>query len=313
MSDRPETVALIGAPTDIGAAHRGASMGPEALRVAGIDLAFRELGIACADLGNLTGPPNPNAAPVGGYRHVQETALWCGAIKTAVHDALVAGRLPILMGGDHSLAIGSIGGVAQYCADQEKPLCVVWLDAHADFNTPETSPSGNLHGMPVAVLTGKGPAVLTGLGHSQPIVESSQFIQIGIRSVDHVEKRAVVDSDLVVYDMREIDERGMRTVVEEALATVSGQGAHLHLSFDVDFLDPTIAPGVGTTVTGGPSYRESQLLMEMLHDSKLVRSMDIMELNPAFDTGNQTANLVVELVASLFGEQILSRRRPSLP
>ncbi|MGF1607848.1 MAG: arginase [Kiloniellales bacterium] len=305
------TIALIGAPTDIGAAHRGASMGPEALRVADIAGRLNQMGLAVVDCGNVLGPTNPDAEPENGYRHLAETAAWCGGVKDAVYDALAAGQLPILMGGDHCLAIGSIAGVAQHCAEQDKRLSIVWLDAHADFNTPETSPSGNIHGMPVAVLCGKGPPELTGLAGGKAIIEPAQVIQVGIRSVDRVEKLAVVESGLTVYDMRTIDERGMRAVMEETLDRVARAGGHLHLSFDVDFLDPAIAPGVGTTVAGGPTYREAQLCMEMLHDSGLLRSMDIMELNPALDLRNQTAELVVELVASLFGEQILSRHKSS--
>jgi arginase len=306
-----KTVAFIGAPADIGAAHRGSSMGPEALRVAGLSDMLQRLGLRVADLGNLTGPANPNTSRQNGYRHLAETVAWCTSLHKAVCEALSADMLPIVMGGDHALAVGSISAIARHCAEQNTPLSVLWLDAHADFNTPETSPSGNIHGMPVAILCGKGPPELTGLGHAAPVVDTAHFIQLGIRSVDHVEKLAVVDSGLTVYDMRTIDERGMRSVMEEVLDTVARRGGHLHVSFDVDFLDPTIAPGVGTTVTGGPTYREAQLCMEMIHDSGLMRSLDIMELNPAIDVRNQTANLVVELVASLFGEQILSRHKSS--
>ena len=305
------TVTLIGAPTDIGAAHRGSSMGPEALRVAEIDHVLQRLGLTVMDAGNVVGPLNPDAPARDGYRHLAEVTAWCRNLAAAVTEALQAGTLPIVMGGDHCLAIGSIAAVARFCAETETPLSVLWFDAHADFNTPATSPSGNIHGMPVAILCGDGPPALTGLGANTPIVDAAQLIQIGIRSVDHIEKRAVGNSGLTVYDMRTIDERRMRRVMEAALATVAARGGHLHVSFDVDFLDPTIAPGVGTTVPGGPSYRESQLAMEMIHDSGLLSSLDIMELNPAFDLRNQTAELVVDLVASLFGEQILSRHKTS--
>ena len=307
MTVEIKKVAMLGAPTDIGAAHRGASMGPEALRVAQLGRTLEQLGFRVDDLGDIAGPANPNAPAESGYRHLPETTAWCAALNDAVYGILGDGAFPIVMGGDHCLAIGSIAGVAKHCAERSLPLTVLWLDAHADFNTPETSPSGNIHGMPVAVLCGKGPPELTGLAGFTPILDSGQVVQIGIRSVDHVEKRAVVDSDLTVYDMRVIDERGMRAVVSEALESAAKRGGHLHLSFDVDFLDPSIAPGVGTTVKGGPSYREAQLCMEMIHDSGLCRSLDIMELNPAIDLRNQTAEVAVELVASLFGEQILSR------
>jgi len=305
------TVTLIGAPTDIGAAHRGSSMAPDALRVAEIDLALRRLGHKVIDAGNLSGPPNPGAPAQDGYRHLAEATAWCKALETAIFEALQNDTVPIALGGDHCLAIGSIAAVSRFCAEQKRPLTILWFDAHADFNTPATSPSGNLHGMPVAVLCGEGPPQLIGLGMGPPIVDAGQIIQIGIRSVDHVEKLAVSKSGLTVYDMRTIDERGMLAVMNEALATVAARGGHLHVSFDVDFLDPTIAPGVGTTVFGGPTYRESQLAMEMIFDTGLLASLDIMELNPALDLRNQSAELLVELVASLFGEQILSRRKSS--
>jgi arginase len=282
-------------------------MGPEALRVAGLDKSLRRLGCAVVDRGNLSGPINPEAARSGGYRHLTEVATWCRTARDAVYSSLQQGELPILMGGDHSLAIGSVAGVARHCADTATPLAMFWLDAHADFNVASSSPSGNIHGMPVGVICGHGPPELTGLGHAVPMLSPERVVQIGIRSVDQVEKRLVVESGLVVYDMRRIDEMTMKTAMERALGYVSERAAHLHVSFDVDFLDPGIAPGVPTTVPGGPTYREAQLCMEMIHDSGLMRSLDIMELNPAFDEGNRTAELAVELVESLFGEEILAR------
>ena len=313
MSDRQNpTVALIGAPTDIGAGHRGGSMGPEALRVAGLAPALKRLGFDVVDRGDVSGPRNPDSAPVAGYRHLPEVTQWCTAVRDALYESLQEGLFPILLGGDHCLAIGSIAGIAKYCAAKEMPLTVLWLDAHADFNTPETSPSGNIHGMPVAVAAGYGPEALTDLGHAKPMIDPTQIIQVGIRSVDHIEKRMVVESGLEVHDMRRIDETGMRRTMDEILDRVAHESGHLHVSFDVDFLDPTIAPGVGTTVPGGPTYREAQLCMEMIYDSGLMSSLDIMELNPAYDDHNKTAKLVVELVESLFGEQILSRHHSTL-
>jgi arginase len=300
-------VALIGAPTDVGAGRRGASMGPEALRVAGIDKSLRRLGRDVIDRGNLSGPINPESARSDGYRHLTEVTAWCTAVRDAVYASLSAGEFPIVMGGDHSLAIGSVAAVARHCAERGKALAMLWLDAHADFNDAASSPSGNLHGMPVAVICGRGPRELTSLAERVPMLAADRIVQIGIRSVDEIEKRAVVESGLVVYDMRRIDELRMRTVMEQALAYVAREQAHLHVSFDVDFLDPAIAPGVPSTVPGGPTYREAQLCMEMIHDSGLLRSLDVMELNPALDEGNRTAELAVELVESLFGEEILSR------
>ncbi len=298
---------LIGAPTDIGADNRGGSMGPEALRVAGLQEALERLGYIVADRGNLIGPANPNRSPVDGYRHLEETALWCEQARDAMRSALDAGRLPILLGGDHSLAIGSIAGVAAHCASAGKPLSVLWLDAHADFNTAETSPTGHIHGMPLAIATGRGPERLTRLGPAVPMLDPLRVVQIGVRSVDAMEKTMVVDSGMEVLDMRRIDEIRMRESMEIALGKLAALGGHLHVSFDVDFLDPSIAPGVDTAVLGGPTYREAQLCMEMIHDSGLMASLDLMELNPACDIKNKTAKLLVELTESLFGEQILAR------
>jgi arginase len=283
-------------------------MGPEALRVAGIEAALRRLGHAVIDRGNVSGPVNPSQPAVGGYRHLEETAYWCRAVRDAFHHALAADELPVLLGGDHSLAIGSIMAVARHCRAQSRPLTVLWLDAHADFNTPKTTPSGNIHGMPVAVLTGLGPKALTSLDDAVPSVPSDEIVQLGIRSVDPVEKSMVLASDMTVYDMRRVDEMGMQKVMNEIMAKTESKGGHLHVSFDVDFLDPGIAPGVGTTVSGGPTYREAQLCMEIIHDSGLMASLDIVELNPAYDDKNRTAELVVELTESLFGKQILYRR-----
>ena len=305
----PLTVGLIGAPTDIGAPFRGASLGPEALRIAGIEQCLSDLEVAIVDHGALAGPANPEAPSRGGYRHLAEVAAWSALVRDEVHEALRSGELPIVMGGDHCLAIGSIAGIATHCAELQQPLSVVWLDAHADFNTPQTSPSGNIHGMPVAILCGHGPAELLRLVPQTPIVDPAHLFVVGTRSVDAHEKIAISSSGVRIFDMRTIDERGIRSVLDEILTQVAETGGHLHVSFDVDFLDPMIAPGVATMVPGGPSYREAQLCMEMIHDSGLMRSLDIMELTPSRDTRNQTAELVVELVASLFGEQILSRHR----
>ncbi|MDJ0949236.1 MAG: arginase [Alphaproteobacteria bacterium] len=306
-SSAPRHVTLIGAPTDIGAGDRGASMGPEALRVARLERALRRLGVEVEDIGDLKGPANPEAPPVEGYRHLDETIAWCTAVRDAVHAALSAGSCPILMGGDHCLAIGSLAALSRAMAEQDRPFAVLWFDAHSDFNTPESSPSGNIHGMPVAVICGYGHERLLGIADATPMVDPRRIVQVGIRSVDAIEKRMVVESGLVVYDMRQIDEARMRTIMLRALEHVGRDGGHLHVSLDVDFLDPTIAPGVGTTVPGGPNYREAQLCMEMVYDSGLMGSLDIMELNPALDHGNRTAELVVELVESLFGEQTLAR------
>ncbi len=304
-NNRP--IDLIGAPTDIGADNRGASMGPEAMRVAGLAEALNRLGYNITDQGNLAGPTNPDQGPVNGYRHLAETVAWCEQVRDAVRGSLESERLPILIGGDHSLAIGSIAGVAAHCADAGKPLSILWLDAHADFNTAETSPTGNIHGMPLAIAAGHGPERLTKLGPMVPMIDPSRVVQIGVRSVDAIEKKMVVASGMEVLDMRWIDENRMRETMNRALDKLAALGGHVHLSFDTDFLDPSIAPGVDTPVPGGPTYREAQLCMEMIYDSGLMASLDLMELNPACDVQNKTAELLVELVESLFGEQILAR------
>lgn len=305
------TVDLIGAPTDVGAGMRGASMGPEAMRVAGLTGQLEAIGLTVRDVGNLAGPPNPWLPPTDGYRHLPEVTAWTTAVHDAVYDSLTAGHLPILLGGDHCLAIGSISAIARFCRDQGKKLVVLWLDAHADFNTPGTTPSGNIHGMPVAVLRGMGPDVLTSIGGRTPAIDPNTVRQIGIRSVDAEEKKLVHAEGMAVYDMRHIDEEGMREAVRAALADVDDD-THLHVSFDVDFLDPEIAPGVGTTVMGGPTYREAQLCMELIADTGRVSSLDVMELNPACDIANRTAKVAVELIGSLFGMSTLLRL-PGVP
>lgn len=302
----PRAVSLIGAPTDIGAGHRGALMGPDALRIAGLPDALAERGVDVIDRGNLAGPGNPWQPPQAGYRHLSQVVEWNRLVMEAMHAELAGGRMPILLGGDHCLGVGSITAVARHCRGAGKKLRVLWLDAHADFNTSQVTPSGNVHGMPVACLCGLGPRELTHLGGSAPAMQPSEIRQIGIRSVDLEEKRLVKQYNLDIYDMRYIDEVGMKRAMEEALADVDGD-THLHVSFDVDFLDPAIAPGVGTTVPGGPNYREAQLVMEMIADTGRMGSLDIVELNPMLDNRNETARVAVDLVESLFGKSTLMR------
>jgi arginase len=303
------TVSLIGVPTDVGASARGSSMGPEALRVAGIREAIIRRGMTVIDRGNLGGPANPCLPAVHGYRHLHEVAEWNRSVHDAVHAELAAQRLPIVLGGDHCLGIGSISAVARHCREAGRKLRVLWLDAHTDFNTAELTPTGNLHGMPLACLCGFGPPELVTIGGVTPALDPQWLRLIGIRSVDAGEARFVQQQALEVFDMRCIDEIGMREAMELALAGMDGE-THLHVSFDVDFLDPQIAPGVVTTVQGGPSYREAQLCMEMIADTGRLASLDVTELNPALDVRNQTAVLAVELIESLFGKTTLMRRSP---
>jgi len=282
-------------------------MGPEALRVAGVQAALEARGLAVTERGNLSGPRNPWLPPTDGYRHLAEVIAWNRTVHDAVLAELHAGSLPVLLGGDHCLGIGSISAVARHCRESGRKLRVLWLDAHADFNTSVLTPSGNLHGMPVACLCGTGPRELVELAGQVPAINPKWVRQIGIRSVDEGEKRLVHQADLEVFDMRYIDEMGMRQAMELALATLD-TNTHLHVSFDVDFLDPDIAPGVGTTVRGGPTYREAQLCMEMIADTGRLASLDVMELNPAFDVRNRTAELAVDLIESLFGKSTLMRK-----
>ena len=299
-------VSIIGVPTDVGAGTPGARMGPEALRVAGIVAAIAHFGVEVRDCGNLGGPSNPDLPAVNGFRHMHEVVAWNRSVHAAVYAELQDGRLPIMLGGDHCLAIGSISAVARHCRASGRRLRVLWFDAHADFNTAIMTPSGNIHGMPGAFLCGYGPSPLTEIGGHVPALLPQDIRQIGIRSVDDGEKRFLAEIGIEVFDMRYVDEVGMRETMEQALAGV-GSETHLHVSLDVDFLDPEIAPGVGTTVRGGPTYREAQLCMEMIADTGRLRSLDIVELNPALDLRNMTAELAVDLVESLFGKSTLMR------
>lgn len=282
-------------------------MGPEALRVANLAAMLQSHGLTVCDDGNLAGPPNPWQPAMEGYRHLPEVVEWNQRLHEAVYETLEAGEMPIVLGGDHCLAIGSISAVARHCRQHGKRLRVLWLDAHADFNTSALTPSGNIHGMPVAVLCGHGPDTLVSIGGHVPAIDSDVVRQIGIRSVDPGEKRFVHQAGLEVFDMRYIDEKGMRHTMEQALMGLD-DNTHLHVSFDVDFLDPEIAPGVGTTVPGGPTYREAQLCMEMIADTGRLASLDVVELNPALDVRNRTAAVAVDLIESLFGKSTLMRQ-----
>ena len=301
----PLQVHLIGVPTDAGASVRGCSMGPEALRVAGIEQALRGLGLQVSDGGNLTGPITPrDAVREGAHRNLDEVVAWNRSLFDAVGQTLARGDVPLTMGGDHCLAIGSISAVSAHCRKQGRALRVLWLDAHSDVNTDATSPSGNLHGMPVACLLGRGPAELTGWSGAPHALTARDIDFIGIRSVDPGERLAIREFGLSVYDMRFIDEHGMRAAMTEALMDVD-DNTHLHVSFDVDCLDPSDAPGVGTGVRGGPTYREMQLCMEMIADTGRLGSLDVVEVNPALDVRNRTAEVAVELLQSLFGQSTL--------
>ncbi|HVE54005.1 MAG TPA: arginase [Ramlibacter sp.] len=301
-----KTVSLIGAPTDVGASVRGAGMGPDALRVAGICEALRAHRFEVIDRGNLAGPPNPWREPVSGIRHLPEVVSWNRSVFEAVSTALAMEQVPLLMGGDHCLAIGSISAVARHCRQHRRNLRVVWLDAHTDVNTESISPSGNIHGMPVACLLGHGPPDLVGWSGEPAALRPHEIDFIGIRSVDADEKQAIRTLGLQVFDMRHIDEHGMRNTMTEVLQDLD-EDTHIHVSFDLDCLDPMEAPGVGTGVRGGPTYREMQLCMEMVADTGRLGSLDVVEINPALDVRNRTAELAVEFIQSLFGASTLAR------
>ena len=297
---------LIGAPTDIGASVRGAGMGPDALRVADIAATIANLGFGIVDAGNLAGPATPWTAPAGGLRHLDEVVAWNRAVHDAVDAAMQDGHMPLMMGGDHCLAIGSISAVARHVRQRGQKLRVLWLDAHTDVNTDLTSPSGNIHGMPVSCLLGRGPTALTGWSGEPAALSRDAIRFIGIRSVDAAEKQAIREIGLTVFDMRHIDEHGMRDTMAAALRDIDDD-THLHVSFDLDCLDPADAPGVGTAVRGGPTYREMQLCMEMIADTRRLGSLDVVELNPALDLRNRTAEVAVELIESMLGKSTLAR------
>lgn len=300
------TLQLIGAPTDIGASTRGAGMGPDALRVANLAGTLARLGFEIVDRGNLAGPATPWETPAEGLHHLDEVVAWNRLVYDAVDQALGANHLPMVLGGDHCIAVGSISAIAWHVRRSGKKLRVLWLDAHSDVNTETTSPSGNLHGMPVSCLLGHGPAALTGWSGERAAFEHDAIRFIGIRSVDADEKSAIRSLGLNVFDMRHIDEHGMRTTITEALQDID-EDTHLHVSFDLDCLDPDYAPGVGTGVRGGPTWREMQLCMEMIADTGRLGSLDVVELNPALDVRNRTAEVAVELIESLFGKSTLVR------
>ncbi len=281
-------------------------MGPDALRVAGLNEALTARGLKVIDHGNLHGPANPWEQPVNGLRHLKEAIDWNQAVYDAVDKALQDGHMPMMLGGDHCLAIGSISAVAAHCRRVGKKLRVLWFDAHADSNLSTISPTGNIHGMPVACLMGHGPKELINYSGQTPAIQPTDIRLIGIRSVDDGERKFIHEMGMQVFDMRYIDEYGMRNVMSSVLANLDSN-THLHVSFDLDCLDPGIAPGVGTAVLGGPSYREAQLCMEMIADTGLMASLDVVELNPALDVRNQTAVLAVDLIESLFGKSTLVR------
>ena len=307
--DQRRRVALIGAPTDAGTAQPGAAMGPAALRIAGIAESLAALGHQVRDHGDVEpwpGRPRPEHAD-----RDATVAAWAGALSRAGYEALQAGETPVFLGGDHSLSMGSVAGVARHCREAGLELFVLWLDAHADFNTPLTSPSGSLHGMPVAAFCGEPNFDAVRQAAGDAIVPYSHVYEFGIRSIDRDERALLQARGINVVDMRSIDEFGVVALLRRIIEAVRERNGVLHVSLDVDFLDPQIAPGVATTVPGGATYREAHFIMETLYDSGLMLSFDIAELNPFLDERGRSARLLVELAASLFGQQIIERAMPA--
>ena len=299
-------VILIGAPIDDGQRRAGCVMGPAAYRVAGIEAAIRELGHAVEDWGDVSLPElTPATCPNPAVHHLSEVLGWTQALADEVDDALSDFGFPVILGGDHSLALGSVAGAATFAARAGRPLFLLWLDAHSDFHTPMTTTSGNLHGTPVAYIAGRD-----GFDAFPPfpkVIPAERICLYGIRSVDPAEHAALLRHDLAINDMRVLDERGIVAPLREFLDTVRAAQGMLHVSLDVDFLDPSIAPAVGTTVPGGTTFREAHLVMELLHESGLVTSLDLVELNPFLDDRGKTAILMVELVGSLMGRKVFDR------
>jgi arginase len=299
-------IAIVGAPMDLGAGRRGVDMGPSALRVASINARIAALGYRVTDLGNIA-VEQAESLPAGPARsrYLKQIAAACERLATAVASEADKGRLPLVLGGDHSIAIGTVSGMARHFQKKNQSMGLIWIDAHADMNTPETSPSGNVHGMPLACIAGIGAKPLTHLFGFAPKVKPENIALVGVREVDVLERPAVKNSGVRAFTMREIDERGMRSVMQDALATACAGTAGFHLSLDMDAVDPMYAPGVGTPVRGGLSYREAHLAMEQICDSGKMRSMEIVEVNPVFDEANRTALLAVELALSALGKRIL--------
>jgi arginase len=306
-------VAVLGAPIEIGASQRGTLMGPAALRTAGLLTLLDGLGFEVEDHGDISISDVAELAdaPPHAARHYREIQRWTRVLSAHAYKLARSGAIPIFLGGDHSLSMGSVNGMARHWQEARRELFVVWLDAHADYNTPATTLSGNMHGMSAAFLCGEpGLDSLLG-GEPRASIDPDQLELFGTRSIDKLEKDLLRDRRISVADMRAIDEHGVGVLIRRVIDKVKARNGVLHVSFDVDFLDPSLAPGVGTTVPGGATYREAHLVMEMLHDSGLVRSVDIVELNPFLDERGRTARTAVEMIGSLFGQQITDRPTPS--
>ncbi len=303
----PRKIRVVGVPLDLGASRRGVDMGPSAVRVAGLESRLEALGHEVRDGGNISvAIAETKSAGDQNARYLKEITETCTRTAEMVLKALDEGMTPVILGGDHSVAAGSVSGVAEFYRRQNQSIGMIWIDAHADINTPATSPSGNVHGMPVAALLGMGPEALSNILGWSPKVRRENVVLIGVRDIDASEKENIRRAGISeVYTMRDIDERGMRAVMEEALRAAGRGTAGYHVSLDMDWIDPEDAPGVGTPVRGGATYREAHLAMEIIADHGRMVSLEVVEVNPVIDEHNRTADLAVELISSAFGKKIL--------
>jgi arginase len=301
-----EKIRIIGVPMDLGASRRGVDMGPSALRVAGLQTRLKHLGRQVEDIGNIPviqaeeqhyGEKNA--------KYLEEIAATCKGLAEMISKTLDEDQIPLVLGGDHSIAAGTVAGAASHFKKKSKSIGVIWLDAHGDMNTPDSSPSGNVHGMPLAAIMGYGPPELTELSGAKPMVEPRNVALVGIRDLDAKERKLIKETGVHVFTMRDIDERGMREVMSEALKFAGDDTAGVAVSLDMDFVDPTDAPGVGTPVRGGVTYREAHLALEMIADSRAAICFELVEINPVIDMLNKTALLGVELLLSGLGKKIL--------
>lgn len=299
-------IRIMGVPLDLGQSRRGVDMGPSAVRVAGLEARLEELGHVVEDGGNVA-VAIPEQKTVGdpNAKYLKEITATCTKLADLVLKTLDAGVVPLVLGGDHSVAAGTVAGVSEFYRRQNQRIGLIWIDAHTDINTPESSPSGNVHGMPLAAITGLGPPELSHIFNFSPKVNPDNCVLVGVRDIDAVEKENVRRAGIEVFTMRDIDERGMRTVMEEALRAAGRGTVGYHVSLDMDWIDPEDAPGVGTPVRGGATYREAHLAMEIMADHGRMLSFEIVEVNPVIDEHNRTADLAVELALSAFGKKIL--------
>jgi arginase len=302
----PRKIRVIGVPLDLGQSRRGVDMGPSAVRVAGLEARLESIGHVVEDAGNITvaiaeqkkvGDPHA--------KYLKEITATCTKHAELVLKTLEAGKIPMVLGGDHSVAAGTVAGVAEFYHKQNQRIGLIWIDAHSDINTPDSSPSGNVHGMPLAAIMGLGPPELANIFNFHPKVNPENCVLVGVRDIDSIEKENIRRAGVEVFTMRDIDERGMRAVMEEALSMAGRGTAGYHVSLDMDWIDPEDAPGVGTPVRGGATYREAHLAMEIIADHGRMLSFEIVEVNPVIDEHNQTAELAVELALSAFGKKIL--------